>query len=186
MKLESRVQWGNVWLVIEKGVCGAEVWPGNLEDRNNNRWGRLGRKWHELQWVDGVKINTQTLKKTWQWLTPSPCSTWQLVLWAMTLACLSVSLSPESCTLSWLNLALSKFDWEVWVVAMQLKKRKYIYPELALVFFIIYYILLNWTVVFWWYVQRNSKVLDIPKDLGYRKYLPSLEVWVLHMCKDWN
>lgn len=44
-------------------MCGAEVWPGNLEDRNN-RWGRLGRKWHELQWVDGVKINTQTLKNT--------------------------------------------------------------------------------------------------------------------------
>ena len=51
-------------LVIEKGVCGAEVWPGNLEDRKNNRWGRLGRKWYELQWVDGVKINTQTLKNT--------------------------------------------------------------------------------------------------------------------------
>ena len=123
----------------------------------------------------------------WQCLTPSPCSTWQLVLWAMTLACLSVSLSPESCTLSWLNLALSKFDSEKceWLQCNWRKESIYIQSWHFVYFFIIYYILLNWTVVFWWYFQRNSKVLDIPKDLGYR-YLSSLEVWVLHMCKDWN
>ena len=87
VKLESRVQWGNVWLMIEKGVCGVEVWPGNLEDRNN-RWGRLGRKWHELHWSENQYPNMKQLP--WQCLTPSPCSTWQLVWWAMTLTCLIV------------------------------------------------------------------------------------------------
>lgn len=88
---------------------------------------RCGQEILKIEIIDGVGLEGNGMscnglmewksipkhKKTpWQWLTPSPCSTWQLVLWAMTLACLSVSLSPESCTLSWLNLALSKFDSE--------------------------------------------------------------------------